>query len=243
MHAAIDGAVSGGRRTGLPAAIAIACCGFIALGIWQLHRLQWKLDLIARVDARVHTDPVPAPARSTWPRISAAGDEYRHVRLTGRYLANCQTRVQALTALGAGFWVLSPFELRDGGVVLINRGYIPRDHTVPPAPQGVREVSGLLRLSEPGGGFLRRNDPAGNRWYSRDVGAIAATCRLQRAAPFFVDADAGATAWPRAGLTVTHFPNNHLSYALTWFALAAMSAWAAWRLLREERAARRRQPR
>lgn len=217
--------------------------GFVALGVWQLHRLHWKLDLITRVTARVHAAPTPVPTPPAWPRVSAGRDEYRHVRLAGHYLASCQTRVQALTSLGAGFWVMSPFELHDGGIVLINRGYVPRDRPAPKPPTGPTEVTGLLRMTEPGGGFLHHNDPARNRWYSRDVGAIAAACDLQHAAPFFVDADAiagaGSTGWPRAGMTVTHFPNNHLSYALTWFALALMTAWAAWRLALEERKTRR----
>ncbi len=40
---------------------------FVGLGIWQIERLQWKLALIARVDARVHAAPVPAPGRNEWP--------------------------------------------------------------------------------------------------------------------------------------------------------------------------------
>src|SRR5690606_36844343 len=105
---------------------------------------------------------------------------------------------------------------------------------------------GLLRLSEPGGGFLRRNMPAENRWYSRDVAAIAAARGLDDVAPFFVDAEpgaaAGADSWPRAGLTITRFSNNHLGYALTWFALALLVAWGGWRIARDERALRRIHP-
>jgi surfeit locus 1 family protein len=52
-------------------------------------------------------------------------------------------------------------------------------------------LTGLLRIGEPGGGFLRRNDPANDRWYSRDVQALAAARGLRDAAPFFVDAKAG----------------------------------------------------
>ena len=54
-------------------------------------------------------------------------------------------------------------------------------------------------------------------------------------APYFIDAEAqtgaDAAGWPRAGMTVVSFRNNHLSYALTWFALAALTAFAGWRLV------------
>lgn len=231
----------------LTAAFAFAFGGFLSLGIWQLYRLQWKLDLIKRIDTRIHADPVAAPAPDEWPQVGAARDEYRHVRLEGRFLPGRDTRVQALTALGPGFWVLSPFRQHDGSIVLVNRGYVPPEIKGRPdwkgevSPSPATEVTGLLRLSETDGGFLRKNDPAGDRWYSRDVAAIAAARGLGGVAPFFVDAapDVAMETWPRAGLTVTRFSNNHLGYALTWFALALLVAWGGWRLARDERKLRR----
>ena len=85
-------------------------------------------------------------------------------------------------------------------------------------------MTGLLRLSEPGGGFLRSNDPRADRWYSRDVAAIAARRGLGTTVPYFIDADAADTvrSGPVGGLTVVRFPNNHLAYAITWFILALM---------------------
>jgi surfeit locus 1 family protein len=91
-----------------------------------------------------------------------------------------------------------------------------------------------LRITEPKGGFLRSNDPAADRWHSRDVPAIAARRGLTRTAPYFVDADATGTGWPRGGLTVIRFPNNHLAYALTWFGLAALVAFLLARTLRDD---------
>jgi len=211
--------------------------GLIGLGVWQLQRLQWKLDLIERVDSRIHAAPTPVPSPTEWPNVTRARDEYRHVLLQGRFLPGQDTHTQAVTALGSGFWVLSPFQLDDGSIVLVNRGFIPDGwrETIPlPATS---ELTGLLRISEPGGGFLRQNKPGEERWYSRDVAAIAAARNLKNIAPFFVDADAmpNSTDWPRAGLTVTRFSNNHLGYALTWFALALMVLWGGWRVAREER--------
>jgi surfeit locus 1 family protein len=128
---------------------------------------------------------------------------------------------------------MTPLRTADGTSVLINRGFVPpeqRDRVTrrDGEASGDVTVNGLLRLTEPGGGFLRHNDPAGNRWYSRDVAAIAAAQGEQNVAPFFVDADASlnASGQPIGGLTVVRFPNNHLVYALTWFCLAFMlSGW------------------
>lgn len=217
--------------------------GFIALGIWQVQRLGWKLDLIQRVESRVHASPVAAPGPADWPRVTAARDEYRHVALAGHFLDGKDTRVQAVTAVGPGFWLIRPLRLADGSTVLVNRGFVPPGWQAPNTTTGAVPVTvtGLLRLTEPEGGFLRSNAPASDRWYSRDVPAIAAARGLDRVAPYFIDADRAATAtgvesgYPRGGLTVVRFHNNHLVYALTWFGLALMTAAAAWRVTLEQR--------
>lgn len=198
---------------------------FVALGSWQVQRRAWKLDLIERVGKRVHAAPVAPPAPAAWPQLNAANDEYRHVRLAGRFLPDRDTRVQAVTERGAGFWLLSPLQLPDDSVVLINRGFVPSLSQAVRTPAGTVQLAGLLRLSEPGGGFLRHNDPGADRWFSRDVAAIAAARGLVHVAPYFVDAEAdpaAADGQPVGGLTVIAFHNSHLVYALTWYGLALM---------------------
>jgi surfeit locus 1 family protein len=219
------------RRFGLKRIVAAGAmlagiAVFVALGIWQLERRVWKLDLIARVDQRVHAAAIAAPGPDQWPALTAENAEYRHVLLKGRFLDQPQTPVLAVTTLGRGFWVMAPMRTDAGFVVLVNRGFIPSDQRrrLAGPDNGPAEVTitGLLRMSEPGGAFLHSNDPADGRWYSRDVAAIAASQGLGTVAPYFVDADAtpDAGAWPEGGLTVVTFRNAHLQYALTWFALA-----------------------
>jgi surfeit locus 1 family protein len=260
---------------------ALAVCFFVlfvALGTWQVKRRAWKLDLIARVEQRVHAPALPAPGPAQWPNVTAAADEYRHVTATGTFLDRSQTLVQAVTDLGAGYWVLTPLRQADGGVVLINRGFVPADDRgrVRPGAPAPASVTGLLRVTEPGGAFLRHNHPAANQWYSRDVQAIAAARGFSHVAPYFIDAEAnqsegniaaaarppvgaeasrhngnaptateaspydgrapaiaesapattGVTVAPTPGLTVIHFHNSHLVYAITWYTLALMTAIA-----------------
>jgi len=220
------------------AAFGIAFAGLITLGCWQVQRRAWKLDLIERVESRIHAVPVDAPGPGQFSQVSAERDEYRHVRVAGHYLPGKDTRVQAVTSLGGGFWLLSPFQADNGSVILVNRGFIRPNGSSGAPPQAQTQVTGLLRLSEPGGGFLRHNAPAEERWYSRDVAAIAAARRLHNVAPYFIDLDGAAHAadptQPVGGLTVTRFANNHLQYALTWFGLALMVAGAAARVAWEE---------
>lgn len=222
-----------------------AFAGFMALGVWQVERRAWKIDLIERVESRIQAAAVAAPEPAQWPAINAADHEYRRVRLTGTFLHQHETLIQAATDLGGGYWVLTPLRRADGSVVLINRGFVPPERRARAArrdgePAGPVTVTGLLRLSEPGGAFLRDNAPDDDRWYSRDVAAIAEARGLADVAPYFVDAQAPPVAagsgavQPVAGLTVIAFRNNHLVYALTWFTLALMVAGGGAYVAREE---------
>lgn len=217
------------RRLALLVAALAIFLGFCGLGVWQVQRLAWKTDLIARVEARLAEPPAPAPGPAAWAGLSTA-DEYRRIRVEGRFAAGADTLVKAVTVRGPGFWVMTPLQTPEGWRLLVNRGFVPEDRRAAPdrlPPQGPVEVSGLLRLSQPGGGFLRQNRPETGRWYSRDTDAIAATLGLAGVAPYFIDADARAgDGLPIGGLTVVSFRNSHLGYALTWFALAAL--WAGW---------------
>lgn len=175
-------------------ALTLALALFVSLGSWQVRRLAWKLDLIERVETRIHADPVTAPPPEQWASVSTARDEYRHVRLRGRFLHDREALVQAASVLGSGFWVLTPMQTEGGAIVMVNRGFIfpaeraPRQRASP-APEGLVEVVGLMRMPEPGGGFLRSNRPEDDRWYSRDVLAIGQARGWQagQLAPYFID--------------------------------------------------------
>lgn len=221
------------RPAAVLAAAGVVVLILTALGVWQMQRLAWKTDLIARVETRLAADPVHAPGPAAWPDLTAAGDEYRRVTVTGTYAADSDILVQAVTDRGAGFWVMTPLTAEGGWTVLVNRGFVPRDRRDDrPVPPGPHTVSGLLRLSQPGGAFLRANDPSANRWYSRDTAAIGAALGLGDVAPYFIDADRRGDAPPIGGLTVIAFRNNHLSYALTWFVMAGGLAFLTVRALR-----------
>ncbi|HWV21784.1 MAG TPA: SURF1 family protein [Devosia sp.] len=225
-----------GRSFGLVAfaAFAAVCAlGFGALGVWQVERLAWKNGLIASVEARSTAAPLDLD-RADWGAIDPEASEYQRVSVTGRF-AGADTLSQAVTVHGGGFWVMTPLLLDDGRAVLVNRGFVTpaqRDAGIE-RPEGHVTITGLLRASEPDGGFLRSNDPQAGRWYSRDVAEIGAAGGIGNLAPFFVDADAGDAAYPIGGLTVLTFSNNHLVYALTWFGLTLLSLFALFWLLRD----------
>lgn len=219
----------------------------LALGTWQVKRLSWKLDLIQQVEQRAHAAPVDAPSPSQWASLTNPAEyEYRRVRVAGIFRHQDEVQVYTVSDLGPGYWVLTPLQRDDGSLVIVNRGFVPSDKRDPSTrlegelPARV-EIVGLMRAPETGGLFLRTNDPQNNRWYSRNIVQIADAKSLGTVAPFYVDADETPNpgGLPIGGKTMLVFPNNHLSYAITWYVLAAMTVAAGWYVTRNLNAPKR----
>ena len=213
-------------------ATVIGVALLIGLGDWQLRRLAWKEALIAAVETRAHAAPVDAPPESEWPRLDPAVYEYKRVRLSGVFEGSRQVAVFRALAEprgrygGPGYLVMTPLQLADGATVLVDRGFVPEAQKAAAGDGlggGATTVVGLMRASETRNWFTPPDDPTSGQWFTRDVATIARAQGLTRTAPFFIDADAGddPAALPEGGETIVEFPNNHLSYALTWFGMAA----------------------
>ena len=212
----------------LPAAItAVMTIVCFSLGVWQLERLQWKTNLIAERRAAVHAAPVPVPKTL---------DEARHLEFhpvvaEGVFLNDKEIYLGAASPSGGqpGFQVLTPLRLADGRIVFVNRGYIPSalkhpDKRAAGQLTGPVRVTGLLRLPKGRPGWLVPNNrPDLNYWFWVDLPAMEAATGLSDVAPFYIDADATPNpgGWPKGGVTPIDLPNDHLQYAITWFALAA----------------------
>lgn len=209
----------------------LAAAILVSLGVWQLQRLAWKKNLIAAIEARANAAPQPLPAIADWPNLRPGDYEYRHVTATGTFEHDKESLVFRASGGTAGkepgYHVLTPLRLTSGGYVIVNRGFVPVDRkeqsSRPPGLiQGEIEVTGLMRQPEARNLFTPADDPAAGQYFTRDPGLIARHFNLAPAAPFSIDA--GDTklpgGWPKGGVTMRNLPNNHLSYALTWFCLA-----------------------
>lgn len=225
------------RSIGPVLALLVLALLFAGLGVWQMQRLGWKVRLIAQTDAAVHAAPID-PA--VLPRGDLAPYAYRRLAMTGHFVPAGTTLVTGTSALGTGYWELVPLAGDDGRTVMINRGFLPegskRDAARALVPTGRVRIEGLLRPTEPAGTWLRANHPDQDRWYSRDVAAIAARRGIGADPRLFIDnwsetPSPGPSA-PVPGLTVIAFANNHLGYALTWFTLGVMAIGGAIVLLR-----------
>ena len=203
----------------------ILCVALVALGSWQLQRLQWKRQLIAEVNRKIVAAPITLDAALAM----GAGAQYQRVRLMGRFDNSHEAYVFGTGPEGAPvFHVVVPFRLDDGRLLLVDRGIVPRDLRSPAVRtrgliDGETRLTGVWRVPDPPGAFTPKPDLVARIWYARDVASIARADNVSLAAQVFVEADAtpNSGGWPKGGQTEVSFRNEHLQYAATWFLLAA----------------------
>ncbi len=216
------------------AAVALIC---LALGAWQLERLEWKTGLITQRRAAVQSAPVPIPKTLE----EASRLEFHPVIAEGMFLHDEEIYLGAASPSGGqpGFQVLTPLRLADGRIVFVNRGFV-RSELKNPEKRGAGQLAGPVRVSGPlrlpkgkPGWLVPDNRPDRNYWFWVDLPAMAAATGLSDVAPFYIDADATPNpgGWPKGGVTPVNLPNDHLQYAITWFALAAaaIAVYVVWR--------------
>ena len=234
---------------------ALAIVGFIilsGLGTWQLQRLGWKQDLVARAETRAELPAEPAPGPEIWPDIDYDELDYRPVSVTGTFLHDREAH--AYTALagpngpagGQGYFVLTPFQTAQGWTVIINRGFVPENRKDPSTRaggqiEGTVEVAGLLRPPQGRNAFTPADDPDANIWFTRDPETIGEVIGLgPDLAPYYIDAFFDPDlpgGLPQGGETQLTFSNNHLQYTITWYGLAlALAVIVALRLRAGRRA-------
>ena len=237
-------------RWGFVLLILVLVAILAGLGTWQMSRLAEKDALTQRIAERAGEPAMPLPPVAEWRAFDPDVWDYRHTSVTGTF-RNDQT-ILVFTSLseprgrqeGPGYWVVAPLVLTEGGVVWVNRGFVPETLKGAyadggPAEAGPVTVSGILRKPETANSFTPGTDRGGRIEWIRDPARFAAISdeALTPVLPDYLDADAGPDgALPQAGETVFDVPNRHFEYALTWYglALAALTMLGSWLFARRK---------
>ncbi len=220
---------------------------FIGLGLWQLQRRAEKHALIARLNERLAEAPAPLPQPSSWSALSAQRDEFRRVSFTAAYARVPDAMVYSAGSAvrsdisGPGTWAFLPVRLSTGETVVVNAGFV--ENTM--QDRGVEDravarlvtgqpvtLTGYLRFPEAAGWLT----PAQNRdkrlWFTRDHLSMASSLGWGTVAPFYVDLETPVpeNGIPKPGPLDVHLRDDHMQYAITWFALAGavMIAFGVW---------------
>jgi surfeit locus 1 family protein len=219
-------------RIWFPVVMGIAGCAvLIALGTWQLRRLEWKEAILAEIDARIAAAPVELPAA-----VDPEVDRYLPVTVTGALGGEELHVLTSVKDVGPGYRVISVLTAGERRI-LVDLGFVPE--AAKDAPRMAESVTVTGNVHWPQEADRWTPDPDTDRgiWFARDVTAMSGVMGAEDLLVVARDvsgADLGVTPLP---IDSAGIPNDHLNYAITWFSLALVWAVMAGALI--WRAARR----
>jgi cytochrome oxidase assembly protein ShyY1 len=229
-------------------AMVVTCVG---LGTWQLQRRVEKHALIAALNERLAAAPEALPAPSQWDALTPAKDEFRRLSFTATYARLPDAMIYGSGSAvredisGPGTWAFLPARLAGGETVAVNTGFV--QNTMQDREQEDRAVGrlvtgqpvrliGYLRFPEAAGTLTPAENIAKRLWFTRDHLAIARALGWgeggKPAAPFYIDLESPVpeSGIPKPGPLTIHLKDDHMQYAITWFALAGavVIAFGVW---------------
>ena len=196
----------------------------LALGVWQVERLNWKKELIDRLQSRSTAEPLSLPR---W-IADLESFEFQRVSVTGAFLHEHEFYLFNRSLNGKpGLNVITPLKRTDGGGhVLVNRGWVPFDKRDPETRskgqiEGSIVIEGIVRLSRGPGLFTPENEPHNNTWFYVDASSMPTSANLPPLQEYYLlAANASPGGFPIGHQWRIDIRNDHLQYAITWFALA-----------------------
>ncbi len=197
----------------------------LALGFWQVRRLAWKEGILAEIAAAEAAPPVALPASpAPFEIVVATG---RYLPVVALYGAEVRDTPRGPMMGGQLLQVLVPETAlpKEGPPILVDRGWVPEGALAAFAEAAPKvRITGFVHPAERPGWFTPHDDPARVRFYTLDPARIGAALGLKTVAPFTLMA-MGPPAPGGVPAPAEHLPrppNNHLSYAATWFGLAVV---------------------
>ncbi|MFN3826063.1 MAG: SURF1 family protein [Micavibrio sp.] len=209
----------------------VVLCG---LGHWQMQRLAWKTDLIAKFEKEYARDPLANPLDElALNEIARQSPALMYGSLRGRFHHDLEILIGPRTHDDQpGYHVITPFSIVGGnGRVLVNRGWVPLEKANPLSriegqTEGVLTLTGIARLPDKANHFTPENNPQDHVWYSVDSQAIAMAVNMPSfpAVVFYAETQQPPYSgiWPIMAPTRTMPRNNHLQYAIFWFGMAGV---------------------
>lgn len=189
----------------------------IGLGNWQVRRLAWKTGLLAEIDRAEALPAIPLPPDpSPFAKVAVSGT------LRGDLSVLYASEVHDTpTGPVMGAQLVTPLERPGADPILVDRGWIPGDSAASvPTPSGPVTVTGFVHPAEQAGMLSAKDDVAGRHFYTLDPPVIGAALGLKQVAPFTLVVMGPPGGVPEPAQHLPRPPNNHLSYAITWYGLA-----------------------
>ncbi len=201
-------------------------CLLVYLGTWQLFRLDWKLNLIEKIENNIKHPPVPFEDLIQHIHNDYEDIEYRKVQLKGKIEQSNRLRLVSKMYGGAqGYHLLVPFKLNSGSLVLVNLGWVPNRVDVQDVyiPDSEVILTGMVLKGYKNSSFTPLNNYSTNELFFVDTKEVSKTYNWINLWPFYVskiENHAAFREYPVIDKPNISLRNFHLQYAITWYLLA-----------------------
>ena len=187
----------------------------LSLGIWQLQRLAWKQEVLRAIESKILAPAVKIPQT-----VLPDAHSLLPVRAEGRYKGDTVRVLVSQKIYGAGYRLITAFELVDGRTIMLDRGFTSVRSKIPSTPEGRGQVIGNLQWPQEIDSFTPENDLAANIWFARDVARLAEHLKAEPVLLVLRDSSFETEAATPLPKMTANIPNDHMNYAITWFSLA-----------------------
>ena len=194
----------------------------LSLSAWQIHRLQWKTNLInQRIDA------YESQSKEITELANPEDYEFQRVFTKGKPLNDYEMFMPALSKNGNnGYHIIVPLRLENGKNIIFDTGWIPlklkekvfrEKHII----NKERVVQAVIRLPGKKGRFQPDNEVNNNFWFFVEPKLMSKYTNIKLEDKFYLEAyENGPNGFPLGNQTRIYIRNNHLQYAITWFLIA-----------------------
>lgn len=222
------------RKMIVPLMFGILGAGILIwLGAWQLQRMSWKNDMLARIQTQLNAAPMPIETV-----LGPDPTQFAAVYAKGAFIGPEIHVLSSIKQVGVIYRIVQAFQIQSGERILVDRGFVMDDQKNAPKPTRATEIVGNFRTTNEVDGFTPAPDLKTNTWFARDVPAMA---KKLNTLPVLVilrqTAEENPVVRPLP-VSTEGIPNNHMNYAITWFSLAVvwlgMTVFMLWRIWRAE---------
>ena len=194
----------------------------ISLGCWQISRLKEKELFLSKMENNLNSTPI---------NIKSLNSDiiYAKITMRGHFLYNKDIYLYGRKSMSTekdGYYLVTPFQTDDDKIIMVARGWFSGRHKKMIGKlidKSNTEIVGVILPSEKTRLFVPSNDTLNNVWFTLDLQQASDILGL-KLENFYVMMDNGTMRSdilkPLSIRHLVHIRNNHLEYAITWFALA-----------------------
>ncbi len=193
----------------------------LSLGFWQIARLQEKELFLSSMKNNLNNPPINIKTLS-------GNKLYAKIRANGYFLEGKNLHLYGRRSMSTekdGYYLVTPFQTDDNKIILVVLGWFAGRHkkNIDNIINNSMEITGVILPGEKTKLFVLDNDVKNNVWFTLDLTQASDVLGLKLEDFYLVMEGNNNRSDILKSLSIENLlnvRNDHLEYAITWFALA-----------------------